>query len=212
MKKLLSLILVGVISLSCLVGCDSSKEDADSSNGVKYANGTRTETEYTSEWLSLKYTLGDEYIMSTDEELDAIMKQQAGILAEDDGENQQLIDHMTTAIVYEMMAIKSDNSNNIIIIAEKLALPSMKEKQYIEASKVQLDSLPTDGITYQDVTTRTIGGVEFTELPYEMKVGSDVVKQTMLLKNMSDRMAIITLTYVDEAGLDELIAGFSALA
>ena len=202
MKKLISMALATVMTATILTGCGGSKDE------VKYTPGVRTTTDYTSEWLGLTYTLDDQSVMATDEEINALMQIGADMLLEgEDGE--QLLDYAEIAMVFEMMAIRGDGSNNIIIAAEKLMLENMTEDQYIEALKQQIEAMGVSNYTFNDVTSRTINDVEFKELSYVMEMQGTEIKQMYLIKKLGDRMAAITLTYADEEGLNALLAGFS---
>lgn len=186
---------------------DSSEaEDADDT----YAIGTRTDTTWESKWFELKYTLPDNMVMATDDEINNMMEIGADALYKDSATGQQLIDYSKITVVYEMMALRSDSTGNVIVMAEKLALSGMTEQQYITALKQQLDQAQAE-IIYQDLKRCEVADSTFYELPYTMMTNGTTIRQSMLVKKEDDRMAVIALTYANDTVRSELLAGFSEL-
>lgn len=202
MKKTMSFVLMGIFVCSLLV----TEIVAET---VKYSPGTRTTTEYTSEWLGLKYTLNTDMVMASDDEMNALMGIGLDLIYEDSETGAKLLDYAKINTVYDMMAVNMLNSSNVIIMAEKLLLAGMTEEQYLLAVKDQLGQVGLT-ITYNDTTTRIVEGIEFLELSYTMEITGMVMNQMFLVKKINDRMAILTITYFDQATLDALFAGFSA--
>ena len=220
MQRILRLILSMVFTCVILVGCGGTGNhsgDSASSDGQKqtekkeYVPGERTETEYSSEWIGLRYTLNSDMVMATDEELNDMMELGAEALSDKDGKNL-LAEYAKLTTVYEMMAVNVADQSNIIICAEKLTLSATTEEQYLAAVKKQMEDVYADfTVTYADVTSRELGGMTFSELGYVVDYGGTPLYQTYLVKKMDNRMYGIVLSYSEESVLDTLLAGFSAM-
>lgn len=224
MKKIASLIGVGVLSMSMLVGCNGSEVvettevatevattevEEVSNDEVEYKLGVRTDADYVSEWLGLKYTLGSDMVMASDEEIKSMMETGSEIL-EGEGLADQVIDYAQINTVYEMMAVNPINTSNITVMTEKLPFAGITEEQYIEIVAEQLAAMSIE-IGDADVVERDIAGVTFKDVSYSMEVQGMSINQTFLIKKMNDRMVVMTLTYLDDAGYEALLEGFSAL-
>ena len=196
------LILCGV-----LVGCSSNSTSSGnnaneaststvSTAAVPYEKGTITETEFTSEWMGLKYTLPDNMVMMTEDVLES--------------------QSVSGKVQMEMQAMMNDASgDNIVVLTEDLSsLSSIDEESYIELSKPQIESL-SDNITFDEVGKRTIAGEEFYELPYHLSMEIDGVNvtmnQTFFCKKKDDRMICMTLTNSGEDTVSYLLSGFSKI-
>lgn len=208
MKKKLRLVVMGMVVCSLLAGC-TTLGSSSKATGSEYYPGTRTKTDYTSEWLGLKYTLNSDMVMASDDEINNIMKIGTDLLFEDTETGKMVFDYAQIATVYDMLAINVINNSNISIVAEKLLISGITDEQYFEATKALVEQMDMT-VTYNDITTRTIHGIEFAELSYAMEVNGVAMKQMFLVEKLDDRMAIIGLTYFDQATLDALLAGFSA--
>ena len=209
-------------ALSCLmlcgllVGCssntDSSEDNTQSTTSstvstvskndfeattVPYEKGTITETEFTSKWMGLKYTLSDDMYMMSEEYL----------------ESQSI----SGKVQMEMQAIKDDASgDNIVILTEELSsLASIDEKRYLEISKPQIETL-ADKVMFDEVRQRIVAGETFYELPYHLSMEIDgtsvTLDQTFLCKKFDDRMICMTLTHSGENSINNLLAGFSKIS
>ena len=195
-------------------GSDASAGSAGTQTVVQekeYAPGTRTDTAYTSEWLGLTYTLSENMVMASDDEINSMMQTGAETLYEDSAEGQKMLDYANISTVYEMLAVDMANGGNVVVVAEKLALSGTTEEQYIAALKQQFSGLNVS-TAFNDPTTRDVCGITFKELSYTMKTDDGTsTNQTALIKKVGDRMACIMLTYSDETVLNALLTGFSAL-
>ncbi len=176
----------------------------------EYTPGTRTDTDYTSETLGLRFTLTENMVMASDEEINALMGQAADLMYEDPETGEQILDTTQLAMVYEMMAVDVTTGGNVIIAAEKLPLASMTEEQYVAAMEQQM-AQTTMSIDFGDPSSVTLGSTEFLSLQYEADAGTGVMQQNMLLKKIGERMMLITLSAPDQAGLDALLACFTPL-
>lgn len=223
-KKVLSCSLGVMLVCGALMGCtDGDKKDtgntaanntettqAQSTQAADtYQRGTRTDKEFTSEWLGLKYTLSEGMIMMTDEQMEQAMQIGSEHMYEDSKTGQKMIDYAKLNSVYEMAATKADSGESVIITVEKMNI-TLNEDQYVEALKAQLKKTTSTPI-YEDVKKREVAGIEFTDVTYSMTKNGVKLKQTMLIKKKDNRIIGIAITYRSEEAFNSLIAGFAAL-
>lgn len=208
MKKITRFMVLAVLICSLLAGCASVNPNTKTDE-TGYLPGTRTTTEYTSEWIGLKYTLNNNMVMATDDETNNMMGLGLDMLYEDPETGQQLLDYSKIVIVFEMVANNIIDSSAINILAEKLMFATITEEQYIMATKNQLEQMDAT-VTYNDVRKRIICGIEFSEFSYVIELDGYRVNLMLLVKKIDDRMVVITLGYSDQTSLDTLLAGFSA--
>ena len=221
-RRKLALLAAVLMVLALFAGCGKPQEQSsapeessttEQSSSVvepekkEYTAGVRTEKEYTSEWLGLKYTLSDSMVMATDEEILQYMEAGDEMLYTDSGE----IDYENLGIVYEMAAVDAATAENLSIMVEKLALSSMSEAQYLEAVKQSLAQVDNAEVTLGEESTCMVAGLEFRRIDYSMDLGGQTLMQTMLFRKMDDRMVGMTFTYLEEASLEAMLSGFSAL-
>ena len=189
MKKRLALILALLLMCTALVACSHEE----------FSAGTRTEKEYVSEWMGLKYTLNDNMQMAADEELNALM----GITDSDKD-----IDYSSLNAVYELLATNTITNNNITIMVDKPAI-DYSEEEYCEEMMSQLKAL--DDFTSGELKGSEIAGVDFFEIDYSFSMSGTSFKQACFLKKMGDRIVVITLTFGNEEGKQMLLSGFSKI-
>ncbi len=205
MKKLLAVLISAVLICCLAVGC-SQGETAEKG---EYVRGVRTATEWRSEWIGLKYTLGSNFIMTPDKELDQLMEATEDAILKDKETGQQMIDYAELTDVYEMMAVAT-TGDNIIVLAQKLPLSDMSIDQYITSFKSQTENLQAT-IQFSETTTRNVAGLEFSEIQASMSTQNGAVSQTYLFTKIEDRIISILLTAVTEGAVDNMLAGFSAI-
>ena len=217
-KKVFGSVVSSMLMLGVLAGCGGNKESASTNTSTTaptttvatqaastFKQGTRTDKEYKSEWLGIKYTLPENYIMMTDEQL----KQAAKVGAEITGSNTgQMLDNVDMASMFEMYAT-NPTGESVIMVAEKLPI-TFNETQYAELIKSHIKQTDVSAVL-KDITTREIGGVTFTELGTSMTLDGQKLYQTAFLKQLDDRMVVITCTCTKEDGLNTMLAGFSKL-
>lgn len=197
MKKIIGGLLSCLMLCGLLVGCSGNNTSSVVSTvTAPYEKGTVTETEFTSTWMGLKYTLQDDMRMMPEEYL----------------ESQSI----SGRVQMEMQALRdNDSGDNIVMLTENLSsLPSMDENKYLEMSKPQLENLAKN-ITFDEVGQRTVAGETFYALPYHLTMEANGVSlemdQTLLCKKMGDRMICITISHSKEDSIDYLLAGFSKI-
>ena len=146
-------------------------------------------------------------VMATDEEILQYMEAGNEMLYDEAGE----VDYENLGVVYEMAAVDATTSENLSIVVEKLALSGMSEAQYMEAVKQTLAQMDNAEVTLGEESTCMVAGLEFRRIDYSMDLDGQMLMQTMLFRKMDDRMVGMTFTYLEEASLEAMLSGFSAL-
>ena len=159
-RKIIGGVLGCLMLCGLLVGCSGNNSNSS------YQKGTVTESEFTSEWMGIKYTLPDDMTMIS-----------AETLASGSKDNIQM----------EMQAYKKDDTTeNIGMLTEDISKDtSLDEEGYVELAKTQMEkAIP--GITFGEASKRTIAGQEFYELPYSYTKDTDgnqtTITQTFLCR------------------------------
>lgn len=174
----------------------------------EYVPGERTDTDYTSTTLGLRFTLPENMVMASDEEINQLMQVSVDMMYEDPDTGEMIIDYSQLNTVYEMMAIDVSTGSNVIVMSEKLPLAAMTEEQYITAMEKQLEQTTVD-VDFGEPEPYTLGATDFTMLSYSVAANGTQMNQVMLLKKVTDRMYAVTISYPDTAELAPLLDCFS---
>lgn len=178
---------------------------------AEYVPGERTDTSYTSTVLGLQFTLPQDMVMASDDEINQLMQAGVDMMYEDPETGEMVIDYTQLTTVYEMVAVNISDGSNIIVMSEKLPLSGITEEQYITAMEQQM-AQTTMAVDFGEPSTTTVGDTEFTALDYNVEANGTQTLQSMLLKKVGDRMYAITLSYYAPEARDTLLGCFSALS
>ncbi len=200
LKKVVTLLSIVAITLS-LVACNGNNASGNNTSKptVTYSKGTLTENTFESEYLNLKFTAPDGYIMATEDELIPLMELGAEVLEKD----KKSIDFAMANTVFEMMVSSPAGSPNLSLAVEKLALKNMTTDQYIEAIKKQLEGNDTMEVTFTpDSKTMSIAGEDYTAYSSVLSVSGMELKQDYIMRKMDDRLAYFVLTYTEDSSAE----------
>ena len=186
-KRNICLILALALVMLMLLGC--AKE---------YSMGTRSETGYKSSWMNLEFTLPEGMEMSPDSELFALM----GVASQDQ------INPETQESIFEMLAINSENSNNISLLVQKMS-KKYSEKQYYEAMQKQLKEDSFGVYKFGELTQTTLAKESFYTADTSVIMNGTTYLETFLFKIKGDRMIVITITYDTDAAKTQMLNAFS---
>ncbi len=176
---------------------------------VDYERGIVSETGYESEWMGLRFTAPEGFIMATEDELLSLMGMSKEMLSEDFNSLQLKYAEMSS--IYEFMCVAPDQSANINVASEKLMLSNITEEQYVEVLKTQLANLAAMDITIDDkAETATLGGIDFTKLTSKVQYEGNSMYQEYYLRKHNGKMIVMAVTYTDEAAKDKIMNGFGA--
>lgn len=186
-KRNICLILALALVMLMLMGC--AKE---------YSMGTRSETGYKSSWMNLEFTLPEGMEMSPDSELFALM----GVASQDQ------INPETQESIFEMLAINSENSNNISLLVQKMS-KKYSEKQYYEAMQKQLKEDSFGVYKFGELTQTTLAKESFYTADTSVIMNGTTYLETFLFKVKGDRMIVITITYDTDTAKSQMLNAFS---
>lgn len=211
-KKTAIIILLCSLCVSMLTGCGKENKDDQSDNGKKtYQKGTLTTTDFQSEYLGLKFTAPEGYIMATEEDIDSLIQFSAETIYTD--ASQATIDYAMANTVYEMMVSAPIGVPNTVVTVEKLSLSNMTEEQYIEELKLEI--LKAEGVDYSfgTISSVKIAGQSYSNLTATFQSGGVEGFQDYYIRKIDNRMVGIIITYTEDTRTDmeTLLAAFVAL-
>ena len=208
--KVLAILVMIVLSLAVLTGC-GKKEENTNSNVDNTANVGTTETKkeiargkwednvYTSEFAELKFTLPEGWTRSTDEEIAAMMQLGATML-EDEGKYNAEIAKLTS--VYDMLAKSADQTSNIQVMMEKVALSA---DEYAETLKTSLEQL---SYNIGETTEKTIGGNTYKAVTATVDISGMKMEQSYYVRKEGDYIVGIIVTASGDVTTDSIMSNF----
>ncbi|HBT95877.1 MAG TPA: hypothetical protein DEB24_07275 [Coriobacteriia bacterium] len=161
-----------------------------------------TDTGYESEWLGLRFTLPEGYVMASEE--DAMAAMRAG--NESLGADEAAINYAELTMVYEMMASAPAGIPNVSVIMQKNII-ALSEATVISTTKTQLEQA---GYTVEEKDDTKIGNEPYATLLATTNISGVAVKQIVYFRVIDTRMVVITLSGTEEgfAEAEALLAGF----
>lgn len=156
----------------------------------EYAEGTLTDTGYSSEYLGLQWTIpeGSDLVMATQAELTEFTESTLDAALLEDSKN-----------TYEMMASNAASDTNLLVMTEKLPLSNMTIEQYVD---VAAKNIAADETYSYDGTAEpvTIAGLDFIKTPMTIDNGDGfIVRQDYYFAKIHDRTIGFILTYMDDS-------------
>lgn len=211
MKKVLIAALSLCMVFAVLAGCSSKsgsgEPSASASQAIEYAQGKITDDGFESEYIGMRFTTPEGFIMATEQEIETAMNAGADIMEMDEDK----VEAAKEISVYEMMAVAPAGSPNVVVMTEKLSLQNMDEETYFSALKTQLGQT---GVAYEfsdDIETVDIAGQSYKMLVTEASYYGQALTQKYYIRKSGERMiSIITTSNPDtEEELEKLMGGFS---
>lgn len=173
---------------------------------AEYTKGIFTETGWESQWLGMRYVVSDGVVMSTEEELNAIMGVGQEMLSDDFSELQLKYAELNT--VYEMMCTGADQVTNISVSVENVMI-DMDTDTFVSAFKNTLSEVSAMTMTIvnegEDVV---VAEKEFKKLQCEVDYEGMSIFQDYYLAMKDKRAISIVVTYLDEAEAEKMLNGF----
>jgi len=177
-----------------------------------YEKGALTAGEFKSEWMGLKFTSEKGMELSSQKELDDIMRLTEEAVSEKEIDGP--LNYKDLSLVYEMSLVWQDKGLTMQVMVEKMADGAATEQDYVAALRDELVLLEESGFTYivDDKTySETIGGKEFSNFGYTTYFGSDVsLHQENYIRKQGDRMILISIMGETEEGMQELVEQFKS--
>ncbi len=177
------------------------KDEEVSEDG--YVKGTVTSTTFESEWIGLRYDLPDGFTMSSEEDMDAVLKAGGSLLYEDKVDD--IVDYAKMIMVYEMMA-KDEYGNVITLFVEK---SNYDIDTYVAGIKMQMGNVDAMDITMDDGETVEVGGVEFEKYSLIISYGGVEMKEDYYLRKKGNRMICMLTGYMSDDAAETIMGGFS---
>jgi len=139
MKKF-SLFLLAIIIISMSAGC--SGREGRAAEARELVRGSWNGNIFTSEFAGLTFTMPDNWLPGSDEEIAALMGVSAEFLSEQGMKITEKMLELST--IYDMAAQNPINGDSIILMFENLSMhiggTRLNEMQYLESLAEQLDS------------------------------------------------------------------------
>lgn len=185
---------------------DDEKQETDSEEEADedgYVRGKVTDTTFESEWIGLRYELPKGFTMSSESDMDDILRAGGSLIYEDKADD--IVDYAKMVMVYEMMA--QDRYGNVLtMFVEKT---SFDIDTYVASIKMQMGNVDTIDITMDDGETVEVGGVEFEKYSLKLDYGGMEIKEDYYLKKKGDRMICMLIGYSEDEAAEKIMSGFS---
>jgi hypothetical protein len=184
MKKTISIILAIMMFASLFTGCGAVENDTTSTDGSQTGDsenaGNAEDNElvlgeidadtYTNSFAELSFTLPEGWEYATETELEEMMGSGSEVIFGDD--QQAAMEYAMSATVYDMMAQKTDDGANIIVMLENTAMyeggTDITEEEYLAALEQSIASAQTS-YSFADTTSKvTVNDFEYTVLESEI--------------------------------------------
>lgn len=191
---------------------EEKEEEKEESEGA-YTKGSVDDSGFQSEWLGIRYDAPDGFVMSTEEELEALLQAGGELVYED--EAQTFIDYAKMTTVYEMMTYlpQPDGAGNpnLSLVVEK---NDMSAGTYGAAVKLQMDAMYADAETeWQDVETVSVAGLDCEKYQLAIDFGDQKMIQAYYIGSKEGRIICFILSYTDtmQSEADALMDAFKPL-
>jgi len=207
MKKVIPLCLLFCVILSLLAGCSPRSGRGDAFAGNPYEKGVLTETGFISEYLNLKYTLPEGFIISTQADMDALMDINSDSF---DAEG-----YAGLSTVYEMKASAEEgDSPSVLVKVEKLLISIITEAQYFESLQLQLLTIYEGAYSFDEtITDVEIAGKNYKKLSaaFKSETSEEEFLRDYIIRKNNDRIISFVVTYSADAieEMEAMMKGFS---
>lgn len=232
MKKILVLLLV-LIMVCPLSAC--SLIDSIIGNDIRgtqytintYSEETTSETQteekdfsigetssgiYESDFLSIGWTLPENWVFYTDEEIKELNNMSTDLAGE---EYEKLMEEAT--LVYDMMASSNDKISSVNIVLEKSNAAAVAtfdlEKNgdtIAGTAKPSLENIGFTDVNYTVSTTKFLGE-DAQCLKWDMKMGDVDYYEVQVFVKAYEHLATITVASYDMAACEDILASFYEL-
>jgi hypothetical protein len=206
MKKYLALIGIVVGMLLMVSGCGEKDE-------VILTRGTWNGNQFTNEKAGVTFNLPEDWVVSTDEEMAAMLGSGTEILANSDlgYSEEEIKKSIELTTIYDFIAADSNGASNVMVIYENLKKQSstrtMNEKKYIEFLSSQIEAA---GMGYEvgEVSELKIGDINYATLTVTLSMGGASLEQVYLVRRQGNYMINILITIMPESDLETLVGYF----
>jgi len=174
-----------------------------------YIVGNVVGDNFDSEWLNLRFTAPEGFIMVAQDEMFEMMQIGLDFMDID----RSLVTWAEMAVVPEMMAMLPDGSVSANVITERVLLGNITIDQYIEAALRQLEAVVGWGVNFNDdMGPVNFAGLEWYAYTVDIHAFGLDWRYQYLVRRFDNRMALVTIyaTVDQEAYIDVLMNSFRA--
>lgn len=183
---------------------DSSNIDNSSSDEkTQISMGNWTESVYTNDFLGIKYTLPENWISYSDEEIANLMNI-GNELAYGEDEFMKKVAELNS--IYFIFTQNPTNGNNVSLIAEK-TLVDVDVNYYIDQLKTQLSTIDTIKYEIGETSTMKIGNKECSTLEVSAP-DYNLVQKYIVYKLDNYFVGIVATSATGEEGINEIVNCF----
>ena len=200
MKKLICIIAALCVVLT-LFGCSAAQISRPAD---KYVRGGVEGDTWESQWLGLSYTLAEDFVFTTEQQLQDMMEITPDTIHEDEN-GFQLVDYSLVDSVYEMMAYHEDGSN--VVVISEMNKAGLSEQEYMNYVRLEIVQLAME-YTFTELYDFQIGDVTLKRCDGSTYAYGDFLCQTYLLIAKGDRIISIQVTAPQKDTIDKIIASF----
>lgn len=238
-NKAYSLALATLLSLTLLAGCTAKPTISAASQSERMASSATTSSApsiaastpsnaasggekalmpsrgqwdgatYHNEFANLTYTLPENWIASTDEEMATMMG--IGIDMMQDASMNFTPEMLEMQTLYDMMARDTTTNSNVAVMFENLSvMPGgifIDEAAYLEALKIQLSQVTQINYTIGEVSEVTLGGETYQSLQADDAALG--ISQTYFLRKKDNFMIGLIATTMANDDLATIMANFA---
>lgn len=177
----------------------------------EYTPGTCTETSYENPFVRLQYTLSDDMIMLTENEVRKMKQSSTDRLRSEQASNRQMIDEIALADnSFEMVVLHPPTASSLVIASAPLPAATMTERKYLTFLKNDMARLFTD-LKTEHIIKRELHEQIFYALELRYESDHKEIHQLILAKKYKDIIFYIALSEQQSGGIEKLLGNFAAL-
>ena len=205
--KRIALLLVFVMAL-LLVSCSGNNDV----RGEVIELGSTSDNKYENKFFGIGCKLNDDWTFLSNGEI-----REMNDITNDMGDDEMASTLETAEIIYDMSAVKSNSSGNIVINIENLGIISsatMKEEEYaaasIEGVKSTFEELQATNINAKEDSV-TFAGINHAAIKVNCEISGIKVYQTVVCYKKEKYMACIAITSYVTDTTNDMLSYFYAL-
>lgn len=197
--------LAVILAVASLAGCAPSKP---------VSTGAFEGNVYTNDFFGMTFAVPEDWTILSKDEMAALFGQVIDEIGSTDKDAEAKMKLAEKKSLYLAVTAKypidytEDTNPNINVIAENLGLMSFvvsKSKDYMEATMTNLKPTVAEGVTFGEISTETVGGVEYSSFDMTTDDGSGYTMYQRFICTMKNKYAILfTMTWFEEDQLKEL--------
>ncbi|MCL2397223.1 MAG: hypothetical protein FWC93_04075 [Defluviitaleaceae bacterium] len=208
MRKIASLAMLLVFAVVFLAGCGAINRTVEEIMTGDYVIGTIDGDNFESEWLNLRFTAPDGFIMASQEEILEMMQLGLDMMDVD----SSVVAWAEMAVVSEMMAMLPTGLASVSVATERIMLSNITIEQYVEAAFQGVEALGWEVSPNDDLRQINFAGNQWYTYTATVEAFGIDWSYQYLVRRFDNRMALITVYAIagEEAHIDTLINAFAA--